>query len=177
MSANPVTVRNIVRASGLRPRRTATRFCRALICVSSVTHLMRLTGVSGLHLRRASPRLGLILRRGPGRLGHRCRLSAAQGHARYSPDRPPAADHLRDLRRAGQVGGDPQLGPAPPRGTHQLAVPHCGAAWRRGSSRHLGTAVRGSHITSPARELWVTARERTSQHADRPVAPLARVQT
>jgi hypothetical protein len=39
-------------------------------------------------------------------------------------------------------------GPAPPRGTHHLAVPHCGIAWRRGGSRDLGAAVRGSR---PAR--------------------------
>ena len=47
------------------------------------------------------------------------RKPSRRGPAAYPPVSPTpspgvlAADHLRDLRRAGQVGGDPQLGPAP----------------------------------------------------------------
>jgi predicted nucleic acid-binding protein len=58
------------------------------------------------------------------------------------------------------VGGDSQLGPAPPRGTHQLAVPHCGTArdeavaatWGRLSA----AAVRRGR-PRPVNDMWGAA--------------------
>jgi hypothetical protein len=43
ISAHPVTVRNIVKSVGPTFAANGDAVCRALICVSSVTHLMRLT--------------------------------------------------------------------------------------------------------------------------------------
>ena len=58
------------------------------------------------------------------------------------------------------MGGDPQLGPAPPRGTHQLAVPHCvlpgdvavAATWGRLSA----AAIRRGR-PRPVNDMWVAA--------------------
>jgi len=58
------------------------------------------------------------------------------------------------------MGGDPQLGSAPPRGTHQLAVPHCGTARRRGGSRHVGrlfaAAIRRGRPRQ-VNDMWIAA--------------------
>jgi len=58
------------------------------------------------------------------------------------------------------VGGDPQLGPAAPRGTHQLAVPHCGTGGDEAvdtTRGRLSAAAVQRGPPWPVNDMWVAA--------------------